>query len=195
MLADSRRYQPLLVPGLQPLLHLTIGMASHATMHAIPHVMLQCLTPHARQHVLQVVSWWHDRTLPEAHATASKPAVLIILGTQPNARFPCCCTGYMQLTEEQVDEWADDANVMLSEENMGGTGVRASAEALLQSLVMCGSGSSGPAALAAGLHQRLAEAEALRSQQPAVRVRHRHIRSQCCCNWRYAAQSMLCANP
>ncbi len=86
----------------------------------------------------------------------------------------------MQLTEDQVDEWADNANVMLSEENMGGTGVRASAEALLQSLVTCGSGSSGPAALAAALHQRLAEAEALRSQEPAVRVRH--IRSQCCCN-------------
>jgi hypothetical protein len=86
----------------------------------------------------------------------------------------------MQLTEEQVDEWADDANVMLSEENMGGTGVRASAEALLQSLVTCGSGSSGPAALAAALHQRLAEAEAVRSQQPAVKVRH--ACNQCCCN-------------
>ena len=40
VLADSRRYRPLLAPGLQPLLHLTIGMASRATMHAIPHVML-----------------------------------------------------------------------------------------------------------------------------------------------------------
>ena len=87
----------------------------------------------------------------------------------------------MQLTEEQVDEWADDANVMLSEENLGGTGVRASAEALLQSLVTCGSGSSGPAALAAALHQRLAEAEALRSQQPAVRVRL--VCSLCCCSF------------
>ena len=92
----------------------------------------------------------------------------------------------MQLTEEQVDEWADDANVMLSEENMGGTGVRASAEALLQSLVTCGSDSSGPAALAAALHQRLAEAEALRNQQPAVRVSHvcspccRHLLAICC---------------
>lgn len=50
------------------------------------------------------------------------------------------CAGCMQLTEEQADDWTDDANVMLSEENLGGTSVRASGEALLQSLV----GSSNP---------------------------------------------------
>lgn len=76
----------------------------------------------------------------------------------------------MQLTQEQVDDWSCDANAMLSEENLGGTGVRASAEALLQSLVMCGSG--GPAALANALQQRLAEAEDLQERQVPARRRH-----------------------
>jgi hypothetical protein len=40
VLADSRRYQPLLVPGLQPLLHLSIGVASHAMLRVMLH------TPH-----------------------------------------------------------------------------------------------------------------------------------------------------
>jgi hypothetical protein len=73
----------------------------------------------------------------------------------------------MQLTQEQVDDWADDANAMLSEENLGSTGVRASAEALLQSLVTCGGG-SGPSALADAVQQRLAEADSLQVYWPAV---------------------------
>lgn len=59
-----------------------------------------------------------------------------------------------------MNGWAEDANIMLSEENLGGTGVRASAEALLQSL-MAHNGGAGPAAMADALQRRLAEASAL----------------------------------
>lgn len=41
VLADSRRYQPLLMPGLQQLLHLSIGTSADSE----PCMMLQSLTP------------------------------------------------------------------------------------------------------------------------------------------------------
>lgn len=67
----------------------------------------------------------------------------------------------MQLTEEKAEDWAGDANDMLSEENLGGTGLRASADRLLQALVMR-NGAPGPAAFATALQQRLSEADALK---------------------------------
>ncbi len=52
---------------------------------------------------------------------------------------------------------------MLSEEDLGGTGVRFSAEALLQSLVAA-AGAAGPPAVVDALQRRLAEASALQAR-------------------------------
>ncbi len=65
----------------------------------------------------------------------------------------------MQLTEEQADAWAEDANVMLNEETLGSAGVRAAAQALLQSLVTAG-GAAAVAGLQNALQRRLEEAAA-----------------------------------